>query len=171
MLKHFIIKEFVPPETWEAEGEQAIRHVDERLLLTAEQLWDHFNQVHGKCSIVINNWCYGGKFKYRGYRPPSCFEGAKLSMHREIDGHLCGAFDADFYVYRKNQSILIPAELVRVEINNFRSEFPYLMRMEDGSGKADGKADDITWVHCDIKGAGAMGKPITPLPPVHLFKP
>jgi len=171
MLKHFLIKEFVPPETWDAEGEQSITHIDERLLITADQIWEHFDSLYpGKVSMVINNWCYGGKFRYRGYRPPACTEGAKHSMHREIDGRLCGAFDADIYVRKSGRSVLMPAESVRQEIVRNRHKFPYLMRMEDGNGKTDGKEDSVTWVHCDIKGAGVMGKPITPLPPIRLFK-
>jgi len=161
MLKHFMIKEFVPPETWEAEGEQSITHVDARILLTADQLWEVFDSYQpGKISIVINNWCFGGKFKYRGYRPAGCTTGAKNSMHREVDGHLCGAFDADIYLKKNDRSVLMPAASARAVIVQAREKFPYLMRMED----------NVSWVHCDIKGAGDLDKPKSPAPPIHLFK-
>jgi hypothetical protein len=40
--------------------------------------------------IIINNWENGGQFKYRGYRPASCTEGAPNSAHKQglgIDFH------------------------------------------------------------------------------------
>ena len=123
ILKHFIIKEFVPPEIWNIEGEQSILHLDEKIIITIEQIREFFNRP-----ITINDWCYGGKFKYRGFRPESCNVGATHSMHR-----IGKALDFDV------QGIV--AENVRKEIvkNSFR--FPFLKRMEK----------NVNWVHIDIK--------------------
>jgi hypothetical protein len=148
MLKHFIIKEFVPPDVWDAEGEQSISHIDERLLITADQIWEHFNSIYKgkeKFSITVNDWCYGGKFKYRGYRPPNCTIGAAHSMHRKIDGHKCGAFDCDIKGFTANEA--------RLEIIENRAKFPHLTRMENL----------VSWLHGDIK--------VTNKPEIVLFQP
>jgi hypothetical protein len=139
MLKHFIIKEYVPKSVWDAEGEQSIAHLDERILITGDQLWEHFNALYkgpGKFSMTINNWCYGRRFQYRGYRPPGCEVGAEHSMHREVDGHKCGAFDSDFKGFTASE--------VRLEILANREKFPHITRMENL----------VSWVHVDIKDTG-----------------
>jgi hypothetical protein len=126
MLTHFIIKEFVPPEIWSAEGEQSISLVDPRLLITIEAIRVHFNRP-----ITINDWHLGGQYKYRGYRPKDCKVGAKLSMHKEgkaLDFDVC---DLD-------------AREVREEILKNEDKFPHIKRMEN----------NVDWIHIDLRGTG-----------------
>lgn len=139
MLKHFIIKEFVPPEVWEREAERSLDHIDARILSTAEDIWHWFNGLHPDSDVTINNWCYGGNFRYRGFRPVDCTVGAKKSMHREIDSHKCGAID--FTVEN-----FTPQE-VRREIMDHPEKFPHIRRLER----------DVPWVHADIKETGRKG--------------
>jgi hypothetical protein len=124
-----LVKEFVPPETYEAEGDRAILHIDQRVIIALEQI-DEFLGV----KAVVNNWHLGMHYRYRGYRPASCSIGAPHSMHREINGHLCGAIDATW----EEKS----ADYVRSVIVVNQEKFPYIYRMETG----------IPWVHIDIKG-------------------
>lgn len=125
-MKHFIIKELVPPEVWEAEGERALAHFDERILVSIEQIRSHFN-----VPVTINNWHLGGQFKYRGYRPQSCNVGAKRSLHRSG-----GALDFDVRDFTADQ--------VRREIIKRQDKFHYVKRLED----------KVNWVHIDIKDTG-----------------
>jgi hypothetical protein len=144
VLKHFIIKEFVPPEVWEREAEKSLNHIDERIIITADQVWEHFNNIHERSTVTINNWCYGGEYKYRGFRPASCTVDAKKSMHREIDGHKCGAIDFGVEHFT--------AKEVRDEIMSHPEKFPHITRLED----------NVPWVHADIKKTGRKG--------IYLFK-
>lgn len=126
MLKHFVIKEFVPPEVWNAEGENAIARIDPLILLTAEQVREFFD-----APVTINNWSLGGQLRYRGYRPASCTVGAKKSMHREgkaIDFDIKG----------------LTAQQGRKRILDNQNSFPHIRRMERG----------VSWVHVDIKDTG-----------------
>lgn len=126
MLKHFIIKEFVPPEIWNSEGERSISYLDPNLLLSIEQIRNYFNKV-----IIVNNWYNGGSFKYRGFRPKDCIIGSKRSMHKKGK-----AIDFDVLGLTANE--------VREEIIKHRELFPYVSRMEAG----------VNWIHIDSKYTG-----------------
>lgn len=123
-LKHFIIKEFVPPEVWDSESEQSIIRLDERILETADQVREFFG-----VPVTINNWHNGGQFRYRGLRTPRCPQYIAGSMHC-----VGKAFDCDV----KGKT----AEDVRSEIMMNQDKFPHIMRMESL----------VNWVHIDIKG-------------------
>lgn len=41
---------------------------------------DALREEYGR--MLANDWYWGGKNQYRGYRPPECKIGAKLSQHR-----------------------------------------------------------------------------------------
>ena len=125
-MKNFIIKEFVPPEIWEVESEKSLNHIDARILESIEQIRTHFGSP-----VIINNWCYGGQFKYRGYRPAECTIGAAKSLHRS--GR---ALDFDV--------VGLAAQDVRAEILKNEKKFPHIKRMETG----------VNWVHIDLRGTG-----------------
>ena len=74
--KHFKIHELVPPKVFKDRGQKGWELLDENLLRTI----DHLREVFG--SATINNWKWGGKFKWSGLRTPDCRTGAKYSQHR-----------------------------------------------------------------------------------------
>ena len=77
---HFRIEELVPQRLF-----QEFRHRQDvlwglfnpYLLWTADAIRDHY-----KCSMVCNDWLWGGRFQGRGYRPPDYETGARHSTHR-----------------------------------------------------------------------------------------
>lgn len=71
------VQAFVPPEVYNVYKEKSIWFIDYRVLWTADALADYFNTT-----ITLNTWHTGGRFKYRGFRPPACTDGALLSQHR-----------------------------------------------------------------------------------------
>jgi hypothetical protein len=139
MLKHFIVKELVPPETWESEGEEAIVHFTPDILKSIEDVWFFFDTFYqGDMQVIINDWCFNGKFKYRGYRPSSYKGGSKNSQHRSGNA-------VDFDIYHKKKRI--DPETIRTLIAENREWFPKIDRMEK----------KVNWIHidcckeCDLK--------------------
>ena len=125
-LKRFIIKEFVPPTLWNAEGEQSIQHLDERILETADQVREFFG-----VPVTINNWgtTVDGQFHWRGLRT------SEYPDYRLTDPHVKG-MAIDFDVAGKT------AGDVRATIIMNPKEFPYIYRMEN----------NVNWVHGDMIG-------------------
>jgi len=50
---------------------------DDRILRTAQAIKKKYS-----CSFYVNDWWWGGKFQYSGWRPFACLEGARLSQHK-----------------------------------------------------------------------------------------
>lgn len=120
---HFEIEELVDPITLKQYGKEFIlKHFfDSRILYQIDLIRDWFDKP-----MIINNWCFNGKFKYRGFRPFNCKVGSKNSAHkfgRAIDFDIVG----------------LTAEFVRKEIMRNQKQFPYITRMED----------KVNWVHFD----------------------
>ena len=120
--KHFIIQELVPKDIYEKYGEQAWQFLDERALITLDALREYYGK------IVINDWNWGGKNQYRGFRPPNCTIGAKLSQHR-----FGRAFDC---ILRQNG-----INHGRDFILEHPDYFPYINAIEM----------DVNWLHLDVR--------------------
>lgn len=121
--KHFITKEFVPPEVYRSLGERSLLVMDYYVLKTADAIREWFN-----LPVIINDWCFGGKLKYRGFRPCVCKVGAKYSQHRfgrAIDLTVRGLI----------------AEEVRQEILCHPDHFSHINAIEK----------DVSWVHVDSR--------------------
>lgn len=73
----FKLEEFIDPDTFAAFGIRAWQFLDPRI----PAIMDRIRARYGK-PVTINNWKDGGAFRYRGFRPPACTEGAPLSQHR-----------------------------------------------------------------------------------------
>jgi len=126
---NFDVRELVPPEIWSVYKERSVKFVDQRIV----NLLEAIRTLCGNKSVTVNNWHYGGKFRYRGYRPPECKVGAIKSMHRIFKA-------VDFDVEG------MTAEEVRgvIRMNQVELMKLGLRRMESG----------VSWVHIDTKETG-----------------
>lgn len=130
---YFITQEFVPPEVYNKFGERSIEHMDERMIITANQLRQRYGPTY------INTWSFMTNMngtRYRGFRPTMLDSDpitntrfARKSMH-----YFGEALDLSF------QEIEI--EEVYGDILKNRRLFPYIHRME---------ANPTSWIHVDCK--------------------
>ena len=72
----FVVQEFVPPDLYALCGDEAIKLIDSRVLSVLSQMRVDYGP------LIINDWHSGGMYRYRGYRPLNCKEGAARSQHR-----------------------------------------------------------------------------------------
>ncbi len=121
--EHFKIQELVSPDVFNDRGMAAWELLDERALITLDALREEF----GPCTV--NDWCWGGQFKYSGFRESDCSVGAKYSQHK-----LGRAFDCKF---RDTD-----AETVRQVVLRCRNElFPHISGIEL----------NVSWFHFDVR--------------------
>lgn len=128
-LRHFGVKELVPPSVYNALGEKSIILMDWRILYTLDSAREIFN-----APIIVNNWHTGGKFTQRGFRD-DVNTGAKYSQHRygrAVDFDVKG----------------VSAEEVRKEIiRNQNNYFSHITVLES----------DVKWVHMDCRNSDKEG--------------
>ncbi len=129
ITKNFGLYELVPQAVYESLPKAKHHRIwgifDDRTLRTADILRERYG------SITINDWYWGGKNQYRGYRPPDCTVGADLSQHRFGRG-----LDLIF------KDVL--AEKVRADILETRTRylgFEFITCLEM----------NITWLHFDTR--------------------
>ena len=128
--KHFTIKELVPPEVLNELGPiKCWELFDDKALIVL----DWFREQIGR-QITVNDWSWGGQYKYRGYRPKNCKTGAKNSQHKEG-----AAFDFSVKGWTDEQT--------EQWIIEHEKELPFRIRIEDN--------DDVSKVHFDTKSHGA----------------
>lgn len=120
---HFDITELVDPATYQTLGEAAWGLFDPLLLATLDRIRERYG-----VPMTANNWKIGGPFKFRGFRPSNCTEGAPLSSHRRGQA-------IDFDVQGKT------ADEVRADIkaNPDHMDFMLITRVELGTN----------WVHIE----------------------
>ncbi len=122
--RNFQIKELVDKKTFEQFGADAWMLLDPRALETLDAIRTYF-----AAPVTVNDWPFGGKNQYRGFRPPDCKVGAKYSQHRRG-----AAFDISVKGYGADQ--------VREEIIAHKDTyFPYIMCLEA----------EVPWVHFDVR--------------------
>lgn len=111
---YFRLEEFIPKEVYNRFGENSIWFVDTRIVDLANFVRSRFGK-----SMTINNWHSGGNFNYRGFRPPDCSVGGKLSQHkfgRAIDFNIEGITPQEVYKdIIQNTSLYIKAGATTVE--------------------------------------------------------
>jgi len=90
--EHFTIQELVPREIYADFGRQAIWFLDPVAVGVLKLLRRQF----GPCTV--NDWKWGGEFRYSGYRQPEVDIGAPLSQHR-----FGRAFDCKFENFSADQ--------------------------------------------------------------------
>ena len=120
--QHFIIQELVPREVYKDRGTKAWELLDDRLLITLDQLRDEYG------SMTINNWHWGGNREWSGLRTP------ESPYYKPYSQHTFGrAADCKF----KNVS----AEKVRQDILHDIEMFPCISSIELNT----------SWLHFDVR--------------------
>lgn len=120
--EHFIIQELVPKKVYEDRGKSAWELLDDRLLITLDQLRDEYG------SITINNWKWYGNREWSGLRTPDS------DWYRPYSQHTFGrAADCIF-----NE---VDVEKVRKDILNDPDKFPCINFIEL----------DTDWLHFDVR--------------------
>ena len=74
--RHFGLQELVCPEIYKARGERAWELLDDESVAMLDGFRDYFGK------ITVNDYEWGGTFKYSGLRPLTGGVGAPYSMHR-----------------------------------------------------------------------------------------
>lgn len=120
--KHFAAHELVPEHVYRARGEKSFELLDDRLLITLDQLRDCFG------SITVNNWFWGGNRQWSGLRTEKSPYGSMFSQHR-----FGRAADCIFKDFR--------AEEVRQQVLKNPDRFPHITFIEL----------DIDWFHFDVR--------------------
>ena len=123
--QYFKIQEFVPPYIFHRYGNNAIHHIDDRIIEVGFKIRELFGRP-----VIINNYHIGGNLKNRGYRVPSYKHGATHSQHksgRAIDFNIQGIENRDAW------------DLVR---HNWRTL---------GITTLEDIRDTPTWIHVDIR--------------------
>jgi len=155
--KYFYLPELIPPDLFSSQGINAKEKLSPILL----KLIDKIREAWGK-PLFINNWLqsYTGTkesaekclinpslFKYCGYRPPNCTEGAKLSDHRGAK-NLQGQCEAvDLHAFEPEIKLW---EMIYKNYNNF----PELTKLED---KLLTIKNNRGWVHVSVAHTGYNG--------------
>ncbi len=123
---YFALYEIVSEEVYQSRGDNSIELFSENALRTIIELRDLFAYP-----ITINNWKWGGKWQYRGFRPASFYPG-RVSYSQHLLGN---AFDFDVKGHN--------AEECRTKIIEWKKEgfLKYLTGLED----------DVNWVHVDCR--------------------
>lgn len=126
--EHFLISELISPATFRKYGQSAWDKMDWRLLTTLDAVRDRFGPT------VINNWLWGGSFKYRGLRADVDFRELKRQgIYLPNSQHVFGrAADMHF----KDVSV----EYAREYILSHPKEFPYVKGIEIAP-----------WLHLDVR--------------------
>lgn len=126
--EYFDIREFVPPQIWNRFGEKSIWFIDPKIIEIAKAYREFF-----EVPIIINNWYIGGRFMYRGYRPPRANVGTEYSQHKS--GR---AFDC-------HSPSITPQHMYKLILDN--QEF----FMEKGLTTVENVLFTPTWIHSDCR--------------------
>jgi len=133
--KHFKVYELVDPDTFKIYGEGAWRFFSPEALQMIDGVWEYCNSIiiPGKTVIIINDWKWGGLYKWSGFRTIFCKEGSDRSFHRQASG-----FDLKI----KGIRTLAEYDFLRDEIvkNKDHPCLKGIMGMEIGTP---------TWLHID----------------------
>jgi len=120
--QHFSIEELVPIDVFEERGTKAWELLDDRMLITLDQLREEYG------SITINDWKWNGDNQWRGLRTPDS------PYYRQYSQHTFGrAADCIF-----NDTKI---EVVREDIQANVDKFPCISSIELNT----------SWLHFDVR--------------------
>lgn len=137
MLKHFKTQELVDEYTFKTFGEHSLEFFNPKALEALDNLWEFLNRIQ-KCSVVVNNWMWGGELQWRGFRTleKAIQLKAPKSEHRFEPGiHLANAFDCSMSSFTAQEV----RELVQEHKNDPLLE--NITRIESL----------VSWFHFDLK--------------------
>ena len=117
-----MVQELVPPSVYETQGTNALRLIDDRVLMTLDQLRIQF----GPCTV--NDWCFGGSYTQSGLRTEESEYYSPTSQHSFGRAMDCKFRDCS-------------ADAVREFIIHNKSAFPFIVFIET----------DISWFHFDVR--------------------
>lgn len=92
---HFRAEEFVPKYFWKKFGEKCIWWISPEIISMGEFIRERYGKP-----VKINDWIFGGKLEYRGFRPATSTVGAEYSQHklsRAIDFNVRGMTTKEVY--------------------------------------------------------------------------
>jgi len=139
--KHFHIEELMP-KNWAGQPlYKCFRFFDKRILDTADMMRERYGTAY------INNWNWGGKNQFSGWRPFTCNTGAMWSQHK-----FGRALDIKF----KD----VTAEEVREDLRRHgraQKTFRHITTVENS----------VSWVHIDCR----MRKEQEGTYDIHFFNP
>lgn len=101
-------------------GDRLWQMLDVRILKTYDQLRRRFGK------IVMNDWKWGGRNQYRGWRPFDCPIGAELSQHK---------------FGQAGDGVFIETPICTVRSAVLKGEFKYVTAVER----------DVPWLHVDTR--------------------
>ena len=119
---YFAIHELVPPKVYAERGELAWELLDEKALVTLDQLRKKLGRT------TVNNYKFGGDREWSGLRTPDSPYYSKYSQHS-----FGRAFDC---IFEK-----VTAEEARQYIKLYPEIFPYLNSIEE----------EVSWLHFDVR--------------------
>ena len=129
--EHFLIQEFINPETFNKEGEKSLELIDKRLIDIAEFIHNDLGKP-----VTINNWHVGGQYHESGLRDSNTGTGAKKSAHKEgkaIDVKVKGMGGEEWYEYvKKNAKALYDLGLRRIEDKSIATTWCHMDTKEHG---------------------------------------
>ncbi|GLX86353.1 hypothetical protein tloyanaT_26060 [Thalassotalea loyana] len=123
--QYFQIYELVDPVTYAQFNEKAWWFICPCALLSLIALREQFGP------ITINDWYWGGNYKYSGYRPPNCTVGAKYSQHK---------FGRGFDAKSKAHTAIAMQDYILAN----PKQFPFITAMENAEHTK-------TWLHFDTR--------------------
>lgn len=136
--KYFVIKELVSKQVYEKYGEGAWKFIDEKLIITLDQIREFFGKP-----IVVN--IYGSGLEQRGLRANCDYlvKDKTDSGILYISQHVLGKA-VDFNV------IGLSVQTTYKAIIDNQDKFPYLKRLENIKLTP-------TWIHADVANTGKEG--------------
>ncbi len=130
--KYFQLQELVPKQLYASHGMRAWDLFDPKAIDTLDWFRENIN-----LPITVNNWLWGGKDQYRGYRPRDCNIGAAKSAHKEgmaFDFSVKGWTDEQTKAWIEANKQRLPYP-IRIEIENTNSKVHFDVRPFVGTEK------------------------------------
>jgi len=131
--KHFDIKELVSPKFYASAGDAGWAYISPTLI----EMIDRLREVFGP--VIVNDWAWGGSFRYRGLRAEIDIPALKRQKIYRIGSlHNFGkAVDCHF----RNVTV----DQAREYIISHQGEFPHIRGIEIAP-----------WLHIDVRNSDRM---------------
>lgn len=122
--KWFSLEELVPKRVFEDRGKAVLQLFDPRILTAADALRERYGKM------IVNNWPFGGKNEYCGWRPAICNVGTQFSQHR---------FGRALDLHPQDTEL---EEIIHdLRVRPDRRAYQFITAVED----------DVSWLHIDCR--------------------